>query len=63
LYTTEQDVTTQLYSSFLAQYKGLKEINDTAIATEPKTEQFMSISIEEALYKAYITELGEISGI
>jgi hypothetical protein len=49
-YTTEQDVTTQFYGSFLVQYEGLEGIDDTAIATEPNTEQFMSMSIEEAPY-------------
>jgi hypothetical protein len=33
------------------------------MATESNTKQFMLMTIKEALYKAYITELEEINGV
>ena len=51
-------------NSFLAQYKGIKGINN--IITKFNAEQFMLISINNAvytLYKGYMIELGEINGI
>jgi hypothetical protein len=58
-YTLEEEATPEYYNSFLAQYEGIEGIDDT-------TEQFMSMSIDDAPYTSYggyITELGEIDGI
>jgi hypothetical protein len=57
----------EYYSSFLVQYEGIEGFEDTATAAaEPNSEQFMSMSINNALYspyEGYMTELGEINGI
>ena len=54
----------EYYNSFLAQYKGIEGINNTI--AKPNAEQFILISINNALYtlyKGYMTELGEINSI
>ena len=63
----EQEPTLEYYSSFLVQYKGIEGFEDTTTAaTKPNFEQFMLMSIDNALYslyRSYITELGEIDNI
>ena len=61
MHIIEQDATPQLYSSFLVQYEGLKGIADTT-DTEPNTNQFIFMKINDAPYDTYLTELGEING-
>jgi hypothetical protein len=47
-YTTQQEVTLQEYSSFLAQYEGLEGVSD-----EEPTDQFTALSVEEIPYAPY----------
>ena len=64
LYILEEEITLKYYNSFLAQYEGIKGINNTMAKFNAK--QFISMSINNALYtlyRSYITELGEINSI
>jgi hypothetical protein len=61
MYTLKQDVTPQIYNSFLTQCEGLKGITDPT-DTKPNTSQFTSIKIDNDLYDTYLTELREING-
>ena len=64
MYILKEETTPEYYNSFLAQYKGIKGINNTT--AKPNTKQFILININNALYtlyRGYITELGEINSI
>ena len=64
MYASEEEAILEYYNSFLAQYEGIKGINNTM--AKPNAEQFILMSINNALYtlyRGYITELGEINGI
>jgi hypothetical protein len=61
MYTLKQDVTPQIYNSFLTQCEGLKGITDPT-DTKPNTSQFTSIKIDDTPHNTYLTELGEING-
>ncbi len=61
-YISAQETTTEYYNSFLAQYEGIEGIDNT---TEPNSDQFLSMSIEDTWYdnEHFTTELGEVDGI
>ena len=60
----EEEITLKYYNSFLAQYEGIKGINNTM--AKPNAKQFILMNINDVLYtlyRGYITELGEINSI
>ena len=61
---SKKEATLKYYNSFLAQYKGIKGINNTM--AKPNAKQFILMNINNALYtlyRGYIIELGEINSI
>jgi hypothetical protein len=60
MYTLKQDITPQIYNSFLTQCEGLKGITDPT-DTKPNTSQFISMKIDNTPHDTYLIELGEIN--